>query len=190
MVHTDAIGGARPKPRPFIEPTVYVHSGPPCCCPPPPDRQHVLRPATHVAGRFLRFQLRRPGARMTRAQIKEPGITDVDLDRARGHVQHGTRQFRDFLHTGGSELTLGFARWLKDRNQRMANVDRSRKRGATVNRSVVQKLASEFHVPVRDAERAVYEAVDSILADADIPHKEFLVESRARITLFRASLGL
>jgi hypothetical protein len=127
---------------------------------------------------------------MTRAQINEPGITDVDLVRARWHVQHGTRQFRDFLRTGDSELTLGFARWLKDRNQHMANVDRSRKRGATVNRSVVHKLASEFHVPVRDAERAVSEAVDSIPPDADIPHKEFLVESRARMTLFRASLGL
>ena len=126
---------------------------------------------------------------MTRAQIKEPGITDVDLVRARWHVQHGTRQYRDFLRTGDGELTLGFARWLKDRKC-MANVDRSRKRGATVNRSVVHKLASEFHVPVRDAERAVSEAVDSISPDADIPHKEFLVESRARMTLFRASLGL
>ena len=116
---------------------------------------------------------------MRRAQLKEPGITDVDLDRARWHVQHGTRQFRDFLRTGGSELTLGFARWLKDMNQ-----------SPTVNRSVVQRLASEFHVPVCDAERAVSEAVDSIPADADIPHKEFLVESRARMTLFRASLGL
>lgn len=116
---------------------------------------------------------------MRRAQLKEPGITDVDLDRARWHVQHGTRPFRDFLRTGGSELTLGFARWLKDMNQ-----------SPTVNRSVVQRLASEFHVPVRDAERAVSEAVDSIPADADIPHKEFLVESRARMTLFRASLGL
>ena len=29
----DAIGGAWPKPRRFIEPTVCVHSGPPCCSP-------------------------------------------------------------------------------------------------------------------------------------------------------------
>ena len=35
MVHTDAIGGLQPKPRRFIEPTVCVHSGPPCCCPLP-----------------------------------------------------------------------------------------------------------------------------------------------------------
>ena len=91
---------------------------------------------------------------MRRAQLKEPGITDVDLDRARWHVQHGTRQFRDFLRTDGSELTLGFARWLKDMNQ-----------SPTVNRSVVQRLASEFHVRVCDAERAVSEAVDSTPAD-------------------------
>jgi hypothetical protein len=77
----------------------------------PPDRQHVLRPATHVAGRLLSLlSTSGRGARMTRAQIKEPGITDVDLVRARWHVQHGTRQFRDFLRTGDSELTLGFAR--------------------------------------------------------------------------------
>ena len=55
---------------------------------------------------------------------------------------------------------------------------------------IAHKLASEFHVPVRHAERAVSEAVDSISPDADIPHREFLVESRARMTLFRASLGL
>jgi len=157
---------------------------------PPIGSTSFGRQLTLPADCFLFFQLQRRGVRMTRAQIKEPGITDVDLVRARWHVQHGTRQFRDFLRTGDSELTLGFARWLKDRNQHMANVDRSRKRGATVNRSVVHKLASEFHVPVRDAERAVSEAMDSIPPDADIPHKEFLVESRARMTLFRASLGL
>lgn len=52
---------------------------------------------------------------MTLAQLKEQGITENDLDRARWHVDHGTQQFRDFLRSGENVFTVGFARWLKDR---------------------------------------------------------------------------
>ena len=52
---------------------------------------------------------------MTLAQLKEQGITENDLDRARWHVDHGTQQFRDFLRGGANEFTVGFARWLKER---------------------------------------------------------------------------
>ena len=51
---------------------------------------------------------------MTLAQLKEQGITENDLDRARWHVDHGTQQFRDFLRSGENEFTVGFARWLKE----------------------------------------------------------------------------
>jgi hypothetical protein len=34
---------------------------------------------------------------MTLAQLKEQGITENDLDRARWYVDHGTQQYRDFL---------------------------------------------------------------------------------------------
>ena len=47
--------------------------------------------------------------------FKEQGITDNDLNLARWHADHGTQQFRDFLRSGESELTVGFARWLKER---------------------------------------------------------------------------
>ena len=53
---------------------------------------------------------------MTRPRLKVQGITEVDLERARWHVDHGTQQFRDFLRAGEREFTVGFARWLKDRN--------------------------------------------------------------------------
>ncbi len=52
---------------------------------------------------------------MTLAQLKEQGITENDLDRARWHVDHGTQQFRDFLCSGENEFTGGFARWLRER---------------------------------------------------------------------------
>ena len=52
---------------------------------------------------------------MTLAQLKEQGITANDLDRARWHVDHGTQQFRDFLRSGENQLTVGFARWLRER---------------------------------------------------------------------------
>jgi hypothetical protein len=53
---------------------------------------------------------------VTRPRLKVQGITEVDLERARWHVDHGTQQFRDFLRAGEREFTVGFARWLKDRN--------------------------------------------------------------------------
>ena len=53
---------------------------------------------------------------MTLARLKEQGITQNDLDRARWHVVHGTQQFRDFLRSGEISFTVGFARWLKERN--------------------------------------------------------------------------
>jgi hypothetical protein len=49
-------------------------------------------------------------------RLKDQGITEIDLERARWHVDHGTQQFRDFLRTGEHEFTVRFARWLKDRN--------------------------------------------------------------------------
>ena len=52
---------------------------------------------------------------MTFAQLKEQGITENDLNRARWHVDHGTQQFRDFLRSGENEFTVGFARWLRER---------------------------------------------------------------------------
>lgn len=52
---------------------------------------------------------------MTLPRLKDQGITEIELERARWHVDHGTQQFRDFLRTGTYEL-VGFARWLKDRN--------------------------------------------------------------------------
>ena len=52
---------------------------------------------------------------MTLAQLNEQSITESDLNRARWHVDHGTRQFRDFLRSGENEFTVGFARWLKER---------------------------------------------------------------------------
>jgi hypothetical protein len=72
----------------------------------------------------------------------------------------------------------------------MTAIDQARNHLANFDRSVVEKLADEFHVPVRDAERAVSQVVGSIPTDADIPHMDFVVESRARMRLFRASLGL
>ena len=53
---------------------------------------------------------------MTPPRLKDQDITEIDLERARWHVDHGTQQFRDFLRTGADEFTVGFARWLKDRN--------------------------------------------------------------------------
>jgi hypothetical protein len=52
---------------------------------------------------------------VTPPRLKDQGITEIDLERARWHVDHGTQQFRNFLRTGAYEL-VGFARWLKDRN--------------------------------------------------------------------------
>ena len=70
----------------------------------------------------------------------------------------------------------------------MTTVEQFQSRGANLNRLVVEKLANQFHVPVRDAERAVSQVMNSISQDADIPHMDFVVESRARMRLFRASL--
>ena len=68
-------------------------------------------------------------------------------------------------------------------------IDQSRNRIANVDHLVVERLANECHVPVRDVARAVAQAMDSIPpAHADIPHMDFVVESRARMRLFRASL--
>jgi hypothetical protein len=53
---------------------------------------------------------------VTLPRLKDQGITEIDLERARWHVDHGTQQFRDFLRTGACEFTVAFARWLKDRN--------------------------------------------------------------------------
>ena len=52
---------------------------------------------------------------MTLAQLNQQSITESDLNRARWHVDHGTQQFRDFLRSGENQLTVGFARWLRER---------------------------------------------------------------------------
>jgi hypothetical protein len=52
---------------------------------------------------------------MTLAQLNEQSITESDLNRARWHVDHGTQQFRDFLRSGENGVTVGLARWLKER---------------------------------------------------------------------------
>ena len=71
---------------------------------------------------------------------------------------------------------------------RVSSIDQSPNRTADIDQVVVEKLADECHVSVRQAARAVAEVMDSFPADADIPHMDFVVESRARMRLFRASL--
>jgi hypothetical protein len=70
----------------------------------------------------------------------------------------------------------------------MTVIDRFRNPSASVDHSVIARLANEFRVPVRTVERAFSEVLDSIPAHADILHIDFVVESRARMRLFRASL--
>ena len=70
----------------------------------------------------------------------------------------------------------------------MSSMDQSRKRAADIDHDVTERLADGCHVSVRDAARAVAKVMDSFPAHADIPHMDFVVESRARMRLFRASL--
>ena len=66
----------------------------------------------------------------------------------------------------------------------MSSIDHT----ADIDHVTAERLADKCHVPVRDAARAVAEVMDSFPAHADIPHMDFVVESRARMRLFRASL--
>ena len=71
---------------------------------------------------------------------------------------------------------------------RLNSIEQSRNRTADIDPVVAERLADECHVSVRDAARAVAEVMNSFPAHADIPHMDFVVESRARMRLFRASL--
>ena len=74
------------------------------------------------------------------------------------------------------------------KEERVSSIDQSRNRTADIDHVVAEGLADGCHVSVRDAARAVAKVMDSIPDHADIPHMDFVVESRARIRLFRASL--
>jgi hypothetical protein len=71
----------------------------------------------------------------------------------------------------------------------MTVIDQSRNRVANLDRVVVEGLANEFHVPVRTVERTFSEILDAIPAYAEMPHIDFVLESRARMRLFRTSLA-